>query len=157
LAEALAGQEEAGILFPVFRESRDKQPLSPYIEKNQPFLYRGLPDKNVWLYYRLDAQPVFRALPMGYLRFGLYLAVLPLFYNETITYYFSEEMPTGSITTREAAIKNEGVYLNETNTEDAFFTINNAIVYEQMFKYEQVEKIITGLVKDVKQVRSGIL
>jgi hypothetical protein len=156
LRESAQSQEEAGILFPIFRENR-RSVSSAYIEKNQPFLYKGLPDKNVWLYYRMDDSAVFNAKRMDYLRFGLYLTVLPLFYNETLTYYYSEEMPTGSIATRESTVKNENVYLHEEASEDEFFTLNNAVIYEQMFKYEQVEKIITGLVKDVKPIRSGLL
>jgi hypothetical protein len=154
--EAIQSQEEAGILFPVFRENRGGI-SSAYIEKNQPFIYKGLPDKDVWLYYKIDDNAAYSAQRMDYLRFGLYLTALPLFYNETLTYYFSEEMPTGSITTKEASIQNEAVYLHHKEGDDIFFTINNAVIYEQMFKYEQVEKIITGLVKDVKPVRSGLL
>jgi hypothetical protein len=156
LKDAVLSQEEAGILFPVFREHRFGSP-TPYIEKNHPFIYRGLPDKDVWLYYRIDEGSAFNARRMTYFRFGLYLTVLPLFYNEYLTYYFSEEMPTGSITTKDAQVRNNAVYLHESNTDDVFYTINNAIIYEQMFKYEQVERIINGLVKDVNPVRSVLL
>ena len=159
LQMAVEAQKAQGILLPVFREYRGKRPSMPYIEKNQPFIYRGLPDKNVWLYYRVDDETAFRAVQMRYFSFGLYLAKLPLFYREQLTYYFSEEMPTGSITTRESAVNNDVVYLNEKAEDngDAFFVINNAIIYEQLFKHNLVEEIITGLVKDVKQVRSGLM
>jgi hypothetical protein len=158
LEAAVRSQEEKGFLFPVFREYWDKRNKHPFLEKNQPFLYRSLPDKNVWLHYRIDDTPAFQAVPMRYLCFGLYLAILPLFYKETLTYYFSEELATGSITTREQTITNDSAYLCEPNeAEDLFFTVNNAIIYEQMFKYEQVERIITGLVRDVKRVRSGLM
>jgi hypothetical protein len=80
-----------------------------------------------------------------------------VFYNESLTYYFSEEMPTGSITTQESQVKKTTVYLHESPTDDIFFTLNNAVIYEQMFKYEQVERIITALLKDVRPVRSGLL
>jgi hypothetical protein len=65
-------------------------------------------------------------------------------------------MSTGSITTREATVKNESVYINE-KTDDDFFEINNAVVYEQMFRYDLVEKIITGLLTDLPQVRSALM
>jgi hypothetical protein len=66
-------------------------------------------------------------------------------------------MPTGSITTKESQVKNVTVYLHEQETDDVFYTLNNAVIYEQMFKYEQVEQIITGLVKDVRPVRSELI
>jgi hypothetical protein len=93
---------------------------------------------------------------MRYLCFGLYLVSLPFFYHETLTFYFSEELATGSITTKEKVIHNDIIYLDEKQS-DLFFVINNAIIYEQLFKYDQVEKIITGLIRDVKQVRSELM
>ncbi|MDR1664180.1 MAG: DUF5717 family protein [Clostridiales bacterium] len=154
--DAVASQEEAQVLFPVFREYRDKYNKHPYIEKNQPFLYQSLPEKNVWLHYKIDDAPAFQAKPMRYLRFGLYLTSLSVFYGEKVTYYFSEEMASGSITTREDHLSNTAEYLYEKEG-DPFFTINNALIYEKMFKHEQVERIINGLVKDVRMVRGAIV
>ena len=108
------------------------------------------------MYYRINDDTAFTSVPMQYVKYGLYVACIPSFYNEEITYYFSEEMPSGSITTREATVKNSNAFLHE-NPADLFFTINNAIIYEQMFKHDQVEKIIGSLVKDVQPVRSGLL
>lgn len=159
IKDALRIQEENGLLLPAFKENKPAQ--IPFIEKHHPFLYKGLPGKEVYLYYRFTHDAHFRAKPMEYLRFGLYLACVPLFYNEEITYYFSEEMPTGSITTREATHKNTTSYLKEDlatdESDDAFFVINNAIILEQMFKHEQVENLIAGLVKDEQAVRAGVM
>jgi hypothetical protein len=155
--DAVAIQENNGILLPVYKEHKPAQ--LPFIEKHQPFLYKGLPGKEVYLYYRIDPDAPFQAKAMEYLRYGLYLTCLPLFFNEEVTYYFSEEMPTGSITTREATHKNTTPYLQkkagEDNDADPFFIINNAIILEQMFKHDQVETLITGLVKDITPVRSA--
>jgi hypothetical protein len=156
IASAMSLQQDAGMLFPVFRDNRSKQPGSLYTEKYQPFMYKGLPDKDVWLYYRIDESGTWHSKRMEYLSFGLYLTKLPMFYNEQLTYYFSEEMATGSITTREAAIKNESVYIDEKAGDD-FFTINSAVAYEQMFRYDLVEKIITELLTDLPQVRGGLM
>jgi hypothetical protein len=159
IKDALATQEENGILLPAFKEHKPAQ--LPFIEKHQPFLYKGLPGKEVYLYYRIDPDSPFQAKAMDYLRYGIYLTCLPLFYNEEITYYFSEEFPTGSITTREATHKNTTPYLQKevgnATAPDPFFVINNAIILEQMFKHDQVETLITGLVKDVEPVRSGLM
>jgi hypothetical protein len=157
LSERLS--ERQGILFPLFREFRDRYEKRPFIEMNQPFLYKSLPGKDVRLYCRVDGEPIYTAYTMKYVRFGLYLAAVPVFYGEKVDYYFSEEMPAGSITTQEKRHENDALYLCEDSNagDQMFFTVNNAIIYERMFKYDKVEAIINGLVKDVKNVRSSLM
>jgi len=154
LADAIDTLERDGILFPVFKEKKFAR--FPFIEKFQPFVYRGLPGKDYRLNYRIDEADTFTQIPMQYLKYGLYVATLPLFYNEEITYFFSEEMPTGSIATKSETIKNTTPFLHDHPT-DQFFAINNAIIYEQMFKHDQVETIVGNLVQDVHVVRSGLM
>jgi len=154
MERAIQAMEAEGWYLPIFKMS--KTLTNPYMEKYQPFLYRSLPGKEVWLYYKAEDDDEWRSLPMHYWRFGLYLARLPHFYNERLLYYFSEEMPTGSITTREQEVHNTDLYL-DSKKSDPFFIINNAIIYERMFKYDQVEEVITGLVKDVRRVRSELI
>ena len=154
ITHAISAMEDAGFLFPVFKEHKPTQ--TPFIEKFQPFLYKSVPRKDCWLYYRIEGAPSFSAVPMQYVRYGLYLAAVPMFYNETFMYYFAEELPSGSITTKEQTVKNEKPFLHE-NDEDNYFTINNAIIYEQMFKHEQVEKLISNLVKDIQPVRAKLM
>jgi len=93
---------------------------------------------------------------MQYVKYGMYMSSIPLFYNEEITYYFSEELPTGSVGTKTETVKNTTPFLHSHPT-DQFFTINNAIIYEQMFKHDQVEKALGKLVKDVQTVKSKLL
>jgi len=154
---AINAQEKSGLLFPIFKSGKSLG--STYIEKYRPFMYKGLPGKNVYLYYRVAGEEEWRGMPMDYWRFGLYLTRVPHFYNETISYYFSEELPTGSITTRLNEVHNSDVYMSErvATSIDPFFTINNASIYEQMFRYEQVEDIVGSLVKDVRTVRSRLM
>ena len=154
LTDALFALEKAGILLPVFKEKKFAR--IPFIEKFQPFLYRGLPGNDYRLNYRIDDAATFIQMPMQYIKYGLYIACLPLFYNEEVTYFFSEEMPTGSIATKTETVKNIAPFLHDHPT-DRFFAINNALTYEQMFKHDQVEKTVAGLVKDVQAVRSGLV
>lgn len=154
LALAVDALEKEGVILPVFKESRFIR--APFIEKHQPFLYRGLPGKNYQLHYRIGDAEDFAAVPMQHIKYGLHTAHLPLFYNEEITYYFSEVLATGSIATKAKKIKNTNPFLHDNHT-DQFFAINNAIIYEQMFKHEQVESIIDGLVKDAQEVKSKLL
>jgi hypothetical protein len=152
--QSIKAQETEGILFPIFKASKIIQ--STYIEKHRPFLYRCLPGRTVMLNYKVDGEDTWRAKQMLYWRFGVYLVHIPHFYNERLTYYFSEEMSTGSITTRQEEIHNSEMYMDNKQI-DPFFVINNAVIYEQMFKYEQVESTITGMVKDVRLVISELL
>lgn len=150
MSQGIAAQEDAGILLPVFKENK---PFPyPYLEKYQPFIYQSPPGKDIRLYFRYSSEGDFKSAPMEYLGYGLYVAKLPLFYNETVTYYYSEEMGTGSITTPEASHKNTNPYLHENNS-DSYFAINNAIIYEQMFRHEMVEGIVEGLVGEAAELR----
>ncbi|MCL2223366.1 MAG: DUF5717 family protein [Defluviitaleaceae bacterium] len=151
---AISTMENEGILFPVFKEN--KTTPTPFMEKFQPFLYKSLPDKDCWLYYRIEGAASYVAVPMQYVRYGIYLAAVPMFYNETLSYYFSEEMASGSITTKERSVKNAKPFIHE-NPADPYFTINNAIICEQMFKHDQLEKLISSLVKDVQPVKAVLL
>ncbi|MCL2404330.1 MAG: DUF5717 family protein [Defluviitaleaceae bacterium] len=154
LRQAISMQEVTGILLPIFKENK---PIPhPYLEKYQPFLYHSQPDKDIRLNYRVDDTRDFYSTPMQYLAYGLYIAKLPLFYNETVTYYFSDEMPTGSITTHQASHKNTTPFLYN-HPQDSFFAINNAIIHEHMFRHQEMEDIIGELVKAPVTVQGQLL
>ena len=156
LGKAIEKMEEEDILLPIFKNKKDKRFNLPYMEKNQPFIYRCVPNKNVSLYYKANDDVEFTRCPMKHFYFGLYLAKITHFYGERIVYYFCEEMETGSIVTKEYSVENNRIFLNE-ESEDVFFHINNGLIYEQMFKYDQVEAIITSSLQKYRTVRGGIL
>ncbi|MCL1878464.1 MAG: DUF5717 family protein [Defluviitaleaceae bacterium] len=156
IADALAVQQNAGILLPVFKDIPEIQTAQTH--KFQPFLYKGLPDKNCRLYYRIDESRDYLSTPMQYVKYGLYSAAVPMFFGESFTYYFSEESDSGSVTTKEQSVKNTVQFVAEICNElDPYFAINNAIVSAQNFKHEQTEKLISSLVKDVRPVRACLL
>ena len=156
---AISAQEKNNLLFPVFKSVKTggKKKSYTYIEKYRPFMYKTLPGKNVYLYYKEAGEEDWRTTAMRYWRFGIYLAKIPHFYNESLSYYYSEELPTGSISTKQDEIRNMEAYLTEETIPDPFFKINNATIYEQMFRYDQVEEILSSLVKDVRMVRSKLM
>ena len=156
LGAALTEQEKLSVLFPVFQGCRDKTGDSAYINKHHAFMYRGLPGKDVRLCYSVDDDAEYRQKKMRYVRFGLYLCVIPHFYGENIAYYFSETRATGSVSTKEESVKNTGVYIDK-DSGDPYFAINNAIVYEQMFRYDQAEKVIAEMLREKKSVNAKII
>ena len=157
IKKAIGYCEEDGFIFPIFKDTKDKNQLSPYIEKNQPFIYKGGKGKRVKLYYKvIGSKGGYMEKTMKYVRFGLYAASVPVFFGEKISYYFSEEIATGSIVTKEAELENNHIRLIE-NTADLYYIINNAIIYESMFKYEAVEEIITDRLKEMPRIKGWLL
>jgi len=154
LKQALSMQEAMGTLLPIFKENK---PIThPFLEKYQPFIFQSQPDKDIRLNYRTDETKDFKSTPMQYLAYGLYTAKLPLFYNETVTYYYSEEMPTGSITTHQATHKNTTPFIHDY-TKDTFFAINNAIIHEHMFRHQEMEDIIDQLILSPVAVQAQLI
>jgi len=156
IERALDFMQEDGILLPSVLNLKDKSAQRPYILKNQPFMYRALPERQVYLNYRFDSEETTRRIKMKYLRYGLYAKVLPVFYGEKITYRYSEEMDSGSVSTPDYESVNLRYHLNE-NAEEDYFKLNNAFIYEHMFKYDQVEKIITDNIQNVRMIKGSLL
>lgn len=170
LSLGLDFMEEEELLFPYVSEIKDKSLMRPYIIKNRPYIYYTLPNKTVYLYYRVDSSPREYQVKMKYFMFGIYLCSTPHFYNERLTYYFSEEMANGSINTKENEATNIRFTISEPEAEnegsdtekdkswrDSYFTINNALIYQHMFRYDEVEKIISDFVDGQKVVKGHIL
>jgi hypothetical protein len=155
LLDACAEQELGDILFPIFKMHQDKFQGNAYIEKKQPFIYKTLPGKDVFLYYKVKGGE-YRKLRMRYLRFGLYVCSLSVFYGEVIQFYYSEEMTSGSITTSEEEAKGSGV-LVRGESDDPFYIINNAVVFEQMFQYNRAEEILSEHLKKSKNYHAKLL
>jgi hypothetical protein len=159
ITDALDAMERNDILFPIFKQNKDKVTSRSYIEKNMPFVYHSLPDKNIFLYYRIKGENPYRKRRMRYLRFGLYEAHIPVFYNETICYYFSEELPTGSIRTAEMETRETG-FLDlswAASGADPYYIINNAVIYEQMFKYSNAEDLLTAYLQKPRAIHAILL
>lgn len=142
LKDAIDCMEKKNIMFPIFNEYKDKINEFPYLEKNVPFVYKALPNKNVYLDYKLKEEIIWHKKNMKYEKFGLYMTVLKLFYNETLEYY-----------TEESDISNVNKiieYINKNNTKikeepsDEYYNINNAVIYSQTLKYSEIENIISA-------------
>ena len=159
LSKAVGACEENDIIWPIFKEIKDKSIIRPYIEENAPFLYRGRAGSAVCLYYRignLEADANFARLPMKYLGFGLFAGHIPHFYGEELEFYFEETREAGSLTTPTEKLFNNRPHLLEKSA-DLYYIINNALVFEQMFKYDNVEEIVTGKLRDRPAIRAKLM
>lgn len=132
---------------------------SNYIFKNRSFVYKTSPEKIVTFNYRTDKNETFTCINMDYLKFGVYMCVIPHFYKETIEYYFAESSQTditGSIETiREEIINTDKIAID--NSSDEFFDINNALIYKDLFKFDLVEEIIYNKLKENRNTHSDII
>lgn len=154
--DIITSMEQNDIMFPIFKNCKDKRFNSPYIEKNKAFIYRTFPGKNVLLYYRALGDEKFLSKRFKYLRFGLYCANIPVFFNETIEYYISEQMENGSIETKIEQMHNNNIFTYE-NSLDEFFIINNAFIYGKMFKYDMVESVISQKLAEKREIKGQLL
>jgi hypothetical protein len=145
IQRSLAEMEAAGLLFPVFKEADGH--ATAFTEKFQPFIHRAAPGQDIWLHYRVNESPM-AVLPMQYVRYGIYVAIVPVFYAETITYHFGDGT--------EKVIKNKRATLS-TPPDDRFFRINNAIIHSEHFRHDRAEEAISGLVQGTLRVRASLL
>lgn len=159
--------EQNEIFLPIFKDIKDKNYITTYIEKNTPFIYYGSANEDISLYYRFDKKNDYIIKPMKYIGFGIFNCFVTQFYGENIEYCFVKTERTGSIsTTPENVLNNKAATydildtnrLNMTeNTIDLYYIINTALVYEQMFKYANVEAIITEKLKPIPEIRGNII
>ncbi|MDR2899545.1 MAG: DUF5717 family protein [Clostridiales bacterium] len=156
MVKTVGFMEDDSIILPEFKEVKDKNLLSPYIEKSQPFIYKAAYDKKVYFYYKINGAPRFEKKEMKHVFFGMFMVIIPLFFDEEVTYFISEEIKTGSINTKEFTFRNSRVSV-KTKTSDIYFSINNALIYGQMFKCGEAEKIITELIKQGPDIIGKIL
>lgn len=140
LEDAIASMEKDSIMFPIFKKYKDKEGKFPYLEKNIPFIYNMLPDKKVYLNYKLKNEVVWHKKMMKYENFGMYMTILPIFCNEILEYYIEQ--------TDISSVNEVSQYINKNNTKikenvlDEYYNINNAVIYLETLKYEQLESII---------------
>jgi hypothetical protein len=171
IKNVIAYCERENVYYPPLEKLKDKSLLTPYIEKNRAFLHKAYPGRKVVLNYTADNTRErkftgdmgagigkWRRADMKYIGFGLYNARVTCFYGEKILYRVSEEMPTGSVSGTETHLTENRVHqLKDLSGEDEFYRINEALILEQMFKYDRVEDIITDRLKEFPRVKGWIL
>ncbi|MCL2616481.1 MAG: DUF5717 family protein [Defluviitaleaceae bacterium] len=156
LHRAFASMQARGLLLPPFKHVKDKSAFPSYLVKSMPFSYRTLPDKDVYLVCRFSPDSEFIRIKMEYLFFGIYICNVVQFSGETIEYYFSEASKSGSVDTKMDMITNSERSLQDPPA-DPYFMLNNALIYEQMFRYDKVEDIISNYLRDDCMIKGALL
>jgi hypothetical protein len=150
--KAVSWAESRALYFPCMSGWEGR---TPFMERNKPFLYRGVPNRKVFLMCRFgESEPA--PVPMRYFRFGVYLASVEWFCGETVAYSFCEETKSGSLITREETAVNGAGALKDPPA-DPYDRLNNAIVYTGMFRHEQAEEMIANELRDPPRIWGWII
>ena len=135
ISQAIKTLQDMNTLPPIFKQRPGIS--TPFIEKHQAFMHQGTPGQALHMYYRLGHTGEYSPLPMKEIHPGIYTAILPLFYTQQLSYYFTH--PGEAMT-----IQNTSPFIQE-DTLDPYFAINNAIIYQRLFKYQPMEANLAKL------------
>lgn len=149
--------KKRNIIFPIFKELAEEYKDDIYIEKNQPFIYYAPSDRSVIFYFREKGEFDFYSKTMYYLDFGIYYINIPMFYGEEIEYYICENKEKGSIETPKQVISNKSGTIHENVDDDPFVEINNSIIYQSIYRYEEAENIISKKIRKNNTTRCSLL
>lgn len=137
--------EKANINFPIFEQNKDKLKKYPYIFKNTPFIFKDIPNKNIFLFYKEINETTYKSLEMKYFKFGIYICTIPTFFGEEIEFYFAQDNKTDKILTEKNIFINN--YDKIIDFEDEYFKLNNGIIYMYQSKFENIEDFIANNIK----------
>lgn len=156
LTDAIDYMQTNDVFIPSFKACKDKNIITPYIEKNHPFVHKCLPDRNVYLYYKFDGDLEYNKKLMRYVKFGMYTTNLILFFGDKINYYFSEETSTGTIESKEKTLSIDQV-TTATGQNDFYFKINELLIDAINKNYTEVFNKIEKQISTNKNVKAKFI
>lgn len=156
LVDAIDYMQINDIFIPSFKACKDKNIITPYIEKNHPFVHRCLPDRNVYLYYKFDGDLEYNKKLMRYVKFGIYTTNLILFFGDKVSYYFSEETFTGTIESKEKILIMDQISAT-TKENDFYFKINDLLMDAINKNYIEVFNKIEKQISNNKNVKTKFI
>lgn len=144
------------ILHPAIYGAKEHESLPVDAAGRLPFIYRSIPGKDVYLLYRvLGAPGGFTDMKMEYAFFGMYTCRLVCFAGEQIEYYFSEISKSGSVDTLPQVMENTEAVLSQKS--EPYSILNNALIYESMFRYDKVEQFIGLYLQDDCHIKATLI
>lgn len=141
LQRAIETMEKKEILFPIFKRYKDKTGEFSYLEKNVPFVYIADLGKQIYLNYRLKGENIWHKKEMKYERFGMYIAILTMFFNETFEYYI-EDTSISSVNEKLEYTNRDNMNL-KYDCSDEYYSINNAVICAETLRFSELEHILT--------------
>ncbi len=142
--DALETMAINNILLPEFEKLLSKKIKNDFVSKYYSIQYKGNKKNDVYVYIKYNDEE-YKKIKMDYFKFSMFTYKIPVFYKDTIRYYFEEILESGSIKTEEFKYKNNKIQIVQSN--DEFFKLNNALIQEDMSRMKDVEeslKIITN-------------
>lgn len=152
LKNSVKSMEQNQIMFYTFKQYKDKTNEFSYLEKNVPFYYSDKPNREIYLNYKLKDEFLWHKKKMRYQRFGIYISILTLFYNEVIEYYI-EDLNVSSVNEK-LEYTNKSNYHIVQSSNNEYYNINNAIIYSETLKYSEVENILVSHQSKVKYIKN---
>lgn len=138
--------QKDNINFEIFYKNKDKFKDISYFYKNTPFIHKSQKGKNVELFYKNAKDSKFLSVEMKYFKYGMYIATLPIFYDENIDYYFLEHSQNGSVSTIKNCIVNNDKEMFDI--DDEYFKLNNMLIQTFEDSFTMAQKLFESKIKD---------
>ena len=150
LNKTMSYLNDINIFFPIFMNLDEK-----YLTTKQKSLfainYKSKKGEKISITFKIDDYEP-QKISMDYFRFGIYLSSFPMFYNEKVIYSFENQKNKSD----EYEYVNTKTLLKQ-DTENKFFLINNAILYNELFKHKNLEETLQKIYKPIKYTNFKIL
>ncbi|MCL1997011.1 MAG: DUF5717 family protein [Defluviitaleaceae bacterium] len=162
LKEAMKNLELSNMFLPIFME-RAREHLTDMQQGLYCISYTADAGKKIYIHTNIHTktggEKKYTKTQMNYFKFGIYTTSFPIFYNEKVSYYFEDKEKKSET----MLYKNERVDLKplddnfELNPANEFFAINNALIYFEMFKHDEMEKLLYGMYRPKEAVKFKLL
>ena len=147
------------VLMPIFKECKEIDSL--YVNKHWPFIYTASAGSVVFLHYKVNDGDEYNKISMKPLFFDKFCAIIPLFYNEKVEYYFSQSKDALSV---DEPCENSEILTAvnscgnlQAENDDMYSIINRALINEKNSRHMEVERAIFKLLKETPQIRGRLL
>ncbi len=126
-----------------FKNLISKKIKNPFVSKYFVMEYIGDSKNEVYLNIKYNNDK-FKKIKMDYYKFSLFIYKVPVLYKDTITYYFEEVMPTGSIKSKDFTYTNNKIEI--INRNERYFLLNNALIQSEMSRVKDLENTLETLI-----------
>lgn len=143
-------------ILPIVKDKQDKFPYFSYIEQNVPFIHHTRWGRKVTFCYKIQGFPLIRKkmYPVAY---NLYAICISIFYSEDMEYYIEEMDEEGNCILSEVRSYHYDTIRINTDTNELYERLNNAIIYSKDQEFEKAEKILETIIYESQRNNIGYL